>query len=55
MIKKLEELKNHKIEPILGYYDKNINVALEKGLAILIKEKPKDPIKYLGNFLIDYI
>ena len=38
--------------PVLQYLDKTIMPDLVKGLDALTKERPEDPIEFLGNYML---
>eukprot|EP01059_Diplonema_ambulator_P028859 TRINITY_DN47857_c0_g1_i1.p1 TRINITY_DN47857_c0_g1~~TRINITY_DN47857_c0_g1_i1.p1 ORF type:complete len:111 (+),score=30.40 TRINITY_DN47857_c0_g1_i1:43-333(+) len=38
--------------PVRAFLDHNIAPALLEGLAILARERPEDPVDFLGRFLI---
>ena len=38
---------------IRPYLEKNFQETLDEGLRQLLKNKPDDPIKFLGNFLLE--
>ncbi|KAJ9461264.1 Dosage compensation protein dpy-30 [Diplonema papillatum] len=38
--------------PVRGFLDQNVAPALLEGLAIIAKERPEDPVDFLGKFLV---
>lgn len=37
------------------YLKKSVSPALEKGLAQIVVEQPKDPLEFLGDYLMEYV
>ena len=52
MSSKKEKLE--KIKPLRPYLEENISKALQKGLEALCKERPDNPLEYLGKYLMSY-
>ena len=41
--------------PDVVYYNReDISLILSKGLAVTVREKPRSPIEYFSNWLLEY-
>jgi protein dpy-30 len=49
-----QEKEPEEITPIRPYLEANVQEVLQKGLAALDKERPDNPLEFLGKYLISY-
>ena len=48
------EKEKEEIKPLRPYLEANISEVLQKGLAALDKERPDNPLEFLGKYLLSY-
>ena len=49
-----KEKEPEEIKPLRPYLEANISEVLQKGLAALDKERPDNPLEFLGKYLLSY-
>ena len=49
-----QEKEPEEIKPLRPYLEANISEVLQKGLAALDKERPDNPLEFLGKYLLSY-
>ena len=40
--------------PLRPYFESSVSLVLQKGLEALDKERPSNPLKFLGEYLISH-
>ena len=48
------EKESEENKPLRPYLEENISEVLQKGLAALDKERPDNPLEFLGKYLLSY-
>ena len=48
------EKEKEEIKPLRPYLEAIISEVLQKGLAALDKERPDNPLEFLGKYLLSY-
>ena len=49
-----QEKEPEEFKPLRPYLEANISEVLQQGLAALDKERPDNPLEFLGKFLLDH-